>query len=296
MRDIPAGLAAHLAAGTTTLVRCLKITRRDDVIIGFTDHDRKLSFDGVDYEPETGMEASQSVTRLGMAVGGLDISGALTSDALNESDLEAGLFDDAKVELYCVNWQDVSERLHLATGYIGEVRRQDEVFIAEVRGISRALDVERGRRFAALCDADLGDVRCKVDLDDPQWKGEGEVLSLTDNRRFKVSGLESFASGFFRHGLLRWISGANTGLAMEVKAHRSDASGIAIELWQSMAKPVEASDAFTITAGCDKRFSTCKARFSNSTNFRGFPHMPGNDFALSYPSSGDGTHNGGSLS
>jgi uncharacterized phage protein (TIGR02218 family) len=46
---------------------------------------------------------------------------------------------------------------------------------------------------------------------------------------------------------------------------------------------IAASDAFTITAGCDKRFSTCRARFANAVNFRGFPHIPGNDFVIGYP-------------
>ena len=35
---------------------------------------------------------------------------------------------------------------------------------------------------------------------------------------------------------------------------------------------------FTVTAGCDKTVATCSAKFSNAINFRGFPHMPGNDF------------------
>lgn len=34
---------------------------------------------------------------------------------------------------------------------------------------------------------------------------------------------------------------------------------------------------------CDQRFETCRDRFSNVENFRGFPHLPGNDFVLSGP-------------
>ncbi len=34
---------------------------------------------------------------------------------------------------------------------------------------------------------------------------------------------------------------------------------------------------------CDQRFETCRDRFSNTENFRGFPHLPGNDFVLSGP-------------
>jgi uncharacterized phage protein (TIGR02218 family) len=49
-----------------------------------------------------------------------------------------------------------------------------------------------------------------------------------------------------------------------------------------------------VTAGCDKSFATCKAKFSNPTNFRGYPYMPGNDAVIAYPNSADGTLNGGS--
>jgi len=34
---------------------------------------------------------------------------------------------------------------------------------------------------------------------------------------------------------------------------------------------------------CDKRFATCRDRFANGINFRGFPHIPGNDFVIAYP-------------
>ncbi|MCZ4297997.1 DUF2163 domain-containing protein [Henriciella marina] len=34
---------------------------------------------------------------------------------------------------------------------------------------------------------------------------------------------------------------------------------------------------------CDKRFETCRDVFSNAENYRGFPHLPGQDFVLSGP-------------
>ena len=82
---------------------------------------------------------------------------------------------------------------------------------------------------------------------------------------------------------------------MEVKVHRETADGIVLELWQPMTREVAEGDRFTITAGCDKQFSTCREKFANQLNFRGFPHMPGNDFAVSYPNSDDGVNNGESL-
>ena len=67
-----------------------------------------------------------------------------------------------------------------------------------------------------------------------------------------------------------------------------------LTLWQPMTRPILVGDAFTVSAGCDKRFATCRDRFGNIANFRGFPHMPGNDFALS-SASGEGANDGARL-
>jgi uncharacterized phage protein (TIGR02218 family) len=63
-----------------------------------------------------------------------------------------------------------------------------------------------------------------------------------------------------------------------VKSHLKLASAVTIELWAEAEGPPAAGDAFAVTAGCDKRVETCKARFANVVNFRGFPSMPGNEF------------------
>jgi uncharacterized phage protein (TIGR02218 family) len=66
---------------------------------------------------------------------------------------------------------------------------------------------------------------------------------------------------------------------MEIKRHGT--SGI--ELWQPMSEAIAPGDAATLTAGCDKQLGTCKAKFANVVNFRGFPYMPGNDAVLATP-------------
>jgi uncharacterized phage protein (TIGR02218 family) len=83
---------------------------------------------------------------------------------------------------------------------------------------------------------------------------------------------------------------------MEVKRHVLKSGGLAeIELWRSMPASLGVSDAFTIKAGCDKTYSTCKGEFLNGVNFRGFPHLPGNKYVMAYPQSGDPDNNGGSM-
>ena len=122
MRAIDEGLAAHIAGGVTTLARCWRIVRGDGTVLGFTDHDRALSFDGTDYEPATGLDAGEDVSATGFAVGGQEVSGALSSDRLDAGDLAAGLYDNAEVRDYLVNWTSLAERHP-----IGRLGRPDEI-------------------------------------------------------------------------------------------------------------------------------------------------------------------------
>jgi uncharacterized phage protein (TIGR02218 family) len=167
-------------------------------------------------------------------------------------------------------------------GSLGEVQRGRTGFQAEVRGLAHILNQPVGRAFGYSCDADLGDARCTVML--AAFTGTGIVASVADNRRLTVAGIESYADGWFTNGKLIFTSGANEGRAMEVKRHGVSSLGVSIELWQPMSETIAVSDAFSITAGCDKLFKTCKTKFNNAANFRGFPYMPGNDAIVSVAS------------
>ena len=292
MKTLPPALATHLASGATTTCRCWRLTRRDGTVQGFTDHDENLAFDGTTFRAGTGFQGSELESRFGLAVTGTEIHGALADDALNESDLAAGRYDDAKVELFLVNWADVVQRLLLRTGHLGEVRREGGAFAAEVRGLSARLNEERGRIFAATCDADLGDARCTIALDDPRFRGAGGVTAVEGASLVRVSGLDAFAADWFSRGKLIFSSGANAGFAVEVKEHRAEAGEVYLALWQQTPEPCAIGDLFVVTAGCDKRFESCQTKFDNAVNFRGFPHLPGNDFVVAYAVPGEPGHDG----
>jgi uncharacterized phage protein (TIGR02218 family) len=118
--------------------------------------------------------------------------------------------------------------------------------------------------------------------------GTGAAVQVLGAFDFTASGLGSLATGVLTPGRLVWTSGANAGLAVEVKAHTHGTGSARLSLFLPMPDPIAIGDGFTVTAGCDKTLATCRDRFSNVVNFGGFPHMPGNDFALSYPTKGDG--------
>jgi uncharacterized phage protein (TIGR02218 family) len=279
-------MQSHLSSGATTLCWCWKIVRGDGETQGFTDHDVAVAFDGLTYEAASGFTASEVQSTLGLAVDNLTVMGALATDTLNDADLAAGLYDNAAIEIWRVNWASPDQRVLMRKGNLGQVTRGKSAFQAEVRGLAHRLNQSVGRCYGYGCDADLGDARCTIDLADPLFAGSGAVVAVTDARRFTVSGLEAFADAWFGGGKLTWTGGANANRAMEIKRHGASVTQVSIELWQAMSEDVAAGDTFTVTAGCDKQFTTCKAKFANSVNFRGFPYMPGNDAITSYPQSG----------
>lgn len=217
MRTLDLGFKAHIESGATTLATCWKLTRRDAVVLGFTDHDETLSFGGTDYRPAYGLDGGEAAQKLGPQVDTAEVVGVLHSDAISEADIGAGLYDGAVVETWRVNWRDVTQRLLQRRATIGEIFREDSQFRAELRSGQQALNQMQGRLYSAFCDAVLGDARCTVSHSHAQF-----------------------------------------GL------------------------------------GCDRHLSTCRGRFDNVVNFRGFPHIPGSDFVLRYPKSG-GRADGGAL-
>jgi uncharacterized phage protein (TIGR02218 family) len=259
--------------------------------LGFTDHDNQLVFDATTFEAQSGFTASEIESSLGFSVDNLDAAGAIESGRLDETRLKAGDFDTASIEIWRGNWQDVSPRILLRKGHIGEVTYGQGRFTAEVRGLAHLFQQVKGRLYTFGCDAELGDPRCKVNLETVAMKGNATITAINGSR-LDVSGVTSFADDWFTRGTLTWSTGANTGRKFRIKRHRKDAT-VHIDLWQEMPVPPAIGDQLVLRAGCDKQPETCTTKFANITNYRGFPHMPGNDFVASVAVADDPNNDGG---
>lgn len=156
-------LLTRLGQGVTTTCLCWRLTRRDGLILGVTDHDRSLVVDGLEYQPGASLEAAVFSVTAGLAPGTAAARGALDSAALTEADLAAGLWDGARVEVHRVDWQAPEDRIWVWSGYLASVSRGERGFQADL--VSRKADLERplGRLYARRCDAVLGDARCRAD-------------------------------------------------------------------------------------------------------------------------------------
>ncbi|MDB5651446.1 MAG: beta-tubulin [Hyphomicrobiales bacterium] len=294
MRTTSQEMQARLDADATMFCHCWKVISRDGVKLGFTDHDRDLAFDATTFTARAGLDAASAETSLGFAIGGTEVSGALSTESLLEAELAAGRFDAANLETWLVDWSDPAQRMLLDVATIGEVRRTEYAFTAELRSLAHTLDQERGRRFQQACCADLGDVRCAVQLAVPVFQVSASV-SRSGGPSECVAQLGAYAEGWFTGGTLQVTSGANASALVSIKGHRVSGADHTLSLWAPLASPFSSGDRFTLTAGCDKSFATCGGKFANIANFRGFPHIPGNDVLMSYPGQSDPVMDGGSL-
>jgi len=276
-------LLDHLGTGITTTCRAWALTRRDGVVMGFTDHDRVLQFDGVEFRPDTGLTALALQQSTGLSVDNTEALGALCDAAIREEDIEAGRYDGADLRAWLVNWQDVDQRSLLFRGTIGELRRAGGAFEAELRGLTDALNVPLGRVYQKQCSAVLGDRDCAFDLDTPGYLAERAAEEIEDNRVFRFAEMGGFAADWFRHGVIRVQDGAASGLVGLIKRDRMDGAGRVIELWHPLGARVASGDMLRIEAGCDKRSSNCQFKFNNLANFQGFPDIPGDDWTITDP-------------
>lgn len=272
----PAGpnLSAHIAQEVTTLATCWKISRTDGVVMGFTSLDIDLVIDSVTYISIAGFTPSSTENNDSFAVPNMDVQGITETGYITADDLLAGRYDFAEVEIFKVNYKDLTQGHILEQrGRLGEVRMQKDTFIAELRGITQSLQQSFGQLYSPSCRAILGDAKCQVSL--ASFTFAATVTSVTSTLIFSASALSQEA-GYFTEGFIEWTSGNNNGLKKEVK----EFANIQIVLAEPMPYLIQPGDTFNAIAGCDKTLNTCKGKFNNVVNFRGEPHVPGTDAIL----------------
>ncbi|MEO6299305.1 MAG: DUF2163 domain-containing protein [Paracoccaceae bacterium] len=276
-------LFAHLAVGATTSCRVWSVVRKDGASYGFTDHDLDLTFDGMVFKASSGMTARALQQSTGLSVDNSEAVGALSDAAITEVDLMAGRFDGAEVRSWLVNWADVSQRVQQFRGSFGEIQRSAGSFRAELRGLTEALNQPQGRVYQKTCPAVLGDRQCRFDLSQPGFTTEATVLSRGDDGGYGFAGMPEFVNRWFERGRMTVLTGAAAGLIGLVKFDRNAGDQRVVELWLDFVNAPQPGDIVRLEAGCDKLAATCKAKFGNFLNFRGFPDLPGEDWLASYP-------------
>ena len=258
----------------TSIAMCWRLERGDGAGLALTSHDAPLVRDGARYSPSPGMVPAAVTRSLGLEPHSAEASGALTSDTLTTSDLSLGRWDSARVVLTAADWGDPSgEPLRLMSGELGNVAIKGDEFSAELRGAAAKLDNPICPATSAECRAEFGDKKCRVDL-----AGRSIVARVTSCIDGELT-LDRSVDAKYLLGRLCYLSGANCGLNSIILG----VEGAIVIVRDLPRAVVEPGCKVELREGCDKRLETCRDRFANVINFRGEPHLPGNDLLTRYP-------------
>lgn len=258
----------------TSMALCWKLERSDGAGLALTSHDQPLAREGIVYRPQPGMAPAAISRSLGLEPNDGEAGGALTSDSLSEEDFALGRWNGARVKLVAFDWADPSGApIDLLGGELGSVALAGTEFTAELIGATARLDEPVCPATSAECRANFGDKKCRVDLN-----GRTIVASVISATEGTLT-LDSAIDEQFLLGRLIYLSGENCGVRTNIIA----VDGNGVEVRDLPRGTIEPGCKVELRHGCDKRFATCTGRFGNAVNFRGEPHLPGNDLLTRYP-------------
>jgi len=260
----------------TTIALCWRLERSDGAGLALTSHDAALVHGGVEFVPTPGITPAAVSRSLGLEPDSGEVAGALSSDALEGRDLALGRWNGAKVRLSAVDWANPgAAAIDLLGGELGEVSTEGERFSAELRGAASRLEQPVCPATSPECRAHFGDKKCRVDL-----AGRTSYASVVASDGGELELDRPIGSNHVL-GRLRYMRGANCGLSTTILA----VAGALVRVRDLPREPVENGCRVELREGCDKRFATCVSRFDNAVNFRGEPHLPGNDLLTRFPGS-----------
>lgn len=264
----------------TSLAYGWRLERNDGVTLGFTSHDRDIQHNGLLLRASPGLKPTTVIESLGLENDGLDINGAITSDAIRQDDLATGRWDAAYLEIFLFDWQYPDDGEHLmACGELGSVSFSGDAFEAEFLGLKAVFDKAIVPQTSPSCRANFCDAECGLNRE--KFKHTGRVNRVEGHRVF-LDVARPLAINNFAYGRLRVFGGAACGRNFDIVENGADSISISPVPQFGIAS----GSRIEILEGCDKQIATCASRFDNAVNFRGEPYLPGNDLLTRYPGAG----------
>jgi uncharacterized phage protein (TIGR02218 family) len=270
------------------LCQLWKLTRTDGTILRFTDHSHELVYLGETYEPSGGFSPTAQQKQTGLRSRNQELMGMLSSGKITDGDLHAGKYDSCLIEIFRVDWlYPWAGSFDRQVYRIESVTFSSEHWEASIIGLTGLLQKANGELVTRMCQNDLGDGICRVNLTSSTVTRS--VLTVTNSRRIFTASLTgitnpyvggAIADGYFTAGKLVWTSGPNLNLASEIRAHTQSSGTLELELETPF--DIGVGNSFTIYPGCDKTWSTCLSKFANRPNYKGAPDVPGTDKMI-YP-------------
>lgn len=282
MRTIAAELLAHLRGEVSTLAICWTIEKGNGDIIRSTDHDRDIEIASGRYAGRyrsvANITGSDVRSTSDMSVDNMEVDGAL-SDAfeipdITVAEIEAGLLDNAPVEVFGVNYNAPdSGQLIERRGYLGVPSRDsDGRYRVEVRGLAQRLSQNIGWTYSDRCNVvEFGDARCGFNV--AAVTRTAIVTAVTSRRRFDIeitAGDPPITPVYFDGAKLTFTSGANNTFFREVKRAAVDGTTLSITTWEEFPEDPVIGDTLSLPPACNRLLSTCRDVHDNIVNFRGY--------------------------
>jgi uncharacterized phage protein (TIGR02218 family) len=271
-KTVSIALASHYAQGSNTISRQWKATRRDGFVLAVTTCARDLLLEGVLYRSADGFVPKAIEQEASTAVANTEVEGAL-SDLITEIEFESGLWDGCTVEVFEVNYRDLSMgKMSMGVRTMGDIRVTRSAFNAELRGLAQSMQKIVGLTYLATCNWTFGDPdTCRIDL--APLTVTGAFTAVTDRRTLTDSARVE-ASDYWGAGVLTITSGDAEGESIEVYSFASGQFVTHLPFKRNVA----VGDTYSVTPGCRKRFlEDCKTKWSNGVNNGGYPYLPGPD-------------------
>lgn len=297
MKTCSTGLAAHINQGQTTLATLLNVVRQyDAAVYGFTEHDKDIVYSAVTYKSTTSYNRFNLNAKFNAESNTTELTGAFDS-VITRADALAGLWDNAQLTLYLVNWSNLSQgAMILDTGSFGEFEVNEFGFKVSLHGLAFLLTFMGGELCAPTCRSDFGAATLANGQPGCAPGGAladgttinsliqtGTVVTTDGTRNLTASGLTNTGKPF-NGGYLSWATGNNTLLTaetLEVEFFPSANTTIVLRP-NVLLQPIQVGDTFKLSPSCDKTELQCGI-WKNILNFVGEPNVPDPGAILQYP-------------
>lgn len=182
MKTVASSLLSDITSTVTTLATCIEIVRKDGLLLRMTTHDTDLTVDSKVYKHDVPFNLASIQSGTQLQVDNTQLT--LFADEVNVflADFKASLWEYAEVTIFQVNYSDTTRgTITMRKGWFGPIDwSENHVVTITLTGLLKVLDLEIGRIFQASCDADLGDSRCKIAIQQNQIRSELNPYHLGD--------------------------------------------------------------------------------------------------------------------
>lgn len=278
----PSTAVKELLASNVTFVLgdpIIKIVATDGTTAAYCPHTRFLTVNGTQYTPYFPVDPARPTAKVGLQPDSAEFNAPL-DDVITKADVVAGKWRGARAyTAYVVDYRDTTPDLVQERNWlVGKIKLRGEQFTMELLGLSQALRQQIGAVTSPI-DRNRTPEELGVVIGD--FTFTGEVLSAASRRVFTGDVVEADVGGvpYFRYGRVRWLTGANADLEMEIE---DNAAGV-ITLQLPMPSDIEAGDEFELIAGYDGSREQARDKFNAVEAFDGEPDLPGMTKVLTYP-------------